>query len=289
MKRMLENSAIWLLVAHVAALTFGLIGIVIMLPNPQLWASDPNAVRVFDFSIRYAGSIQILLGAAAIASYGWYALGWRFTACFFAVTYALSLTSELIGTATGWPFGEYAYTEFLGYKILGRVPFTIPFSWFAMGLASYLLGNELARSLNVRRHSVWSVLLGAWLLTAWDLVLDPAMAYEDLHIQFWRWGQAGSYFGMPLLNLLGWSLTGLAFMSVSRALWRRDPVLSNATLTVPLAIYAANMAFAMVVSASVGLWVPIVLAAGVGLLPAALAVARQRRTSAPALRLAHDG
>ncbi|MER3436650.1 MAG: carotenoid biosynthesis protein [Chloroflexota bacterium] len=288
MKQTVARGSLWLLAAHIAVLIFGLIGIVIMLPNPQLWASDPRAVRVFDFSIQYAGSIQILLGATAIALYGWHALGWRFTACFFAVTYALSLTSELIGTATGWPFGDYAYTEFLGFKILGRVPYTIPFSWFAMGLASYLLGSQLAQRLRVRRHSLWSLLLGAWLLTAWDLVLDPAMAHTELSIQFWRWGQEGAYFGMPLQNLLGWSLTGLAFMAVHRAVWRRDPVLAGATLAVPLIFYGANMAFAMVVSASVGLWVPIVLAAGSGVLPAMLAAAGSRRTPAPQLRLVHD-
>jgi putative membrane protein len=288
MKRTITHGAIWLLAAHVAALVFGLIGILIMLPNPQLWASDPRAVHVFDFSIRYAGSIQILLGAAAIALYGWHALGWRFTACFFAVTYGLSLTSELVGTATGWPFGDYAYTEFLGSKILDRVPYTIPFSWFAMGLSSYLLGSQLAVVLRVRRPALWSLLLGAWLLTAWDLVLDPAMAHTDLPIQFWRWGEEGSYFGMPLQNLLGWSLTGLAFMALSRALWRRDPDLAGSSLTLPLVYYAANMAFAMVVSASIGLWAPIFLAAASGLLPAALAAVRHRRIMAPQLRLVHD-
>lgn len=278
-----------LLAAHCVALVFGLVGLLIMLPNPDLWSSDPRAVQVFDFSMRYAGSIQILLGAAAMAAFGIWAIGWRLTTIFLVVTYNLSLTSELVGTSTGWPFGDYAYTNFLGTKVLDKVPYTIPFSWFSMGLASYILGSHLAASFGTRRRTLWSLLLGAWLLTAWDLVLDPAMAHADLRVQFWRWGQEGAYFGMPLRNLIGWSLTGLVFMAASRAVWRRDLVPEKTPFLFPLAFYAMNMAFAMVVSASVGLWAPIVLACVLGLLPAALARIGRPRLAARRLRWAQDG
>ncbi len=192
MNGMMRRLAMGLLVAHGLALVFGLIGLLVMLPHPHMWASDPRAVRVFDFSMRHAGAIQILLGAAAMAAYGIRTLGARLTVTFLVATYSLSLTSELIGTKTGWPFGEYAYTNFLGAKIAGRVPFTIPCSWFSMGLASYILGSHLAARLGLQRRTLWSLLLGAWLLTAWDLVLDPAMAHPNLHVQFWRWGQQGA-------------------------------------------------------------------------------------------------
>ncbi|GIW03982.1 MAG: hypothetical protein KatS3mg059_0602 [Thermomicrobiales bacterium] len=235
------------------------------------------------------GSIQILLGAAAIAAYGFWALGWRLTAIFFVVTYGLSLSIELAGTSTGWPFGPYAYTDFLGWKVLGHVPYTIPFSWFSMGLTSYILGTHLAAKLTVRRHALWSLLCGAWLLTAWDLVLDPAMAHPDLQIHFWRWGQDGVYFGMPLQNLVGWSVTGLAFMAASRVLWKRDLQPEQAPPQIPLIFYTMNMVFAMAVSAHVGLWLPVVLATLLGLIPATLAWAWQPRQRARRLRWAHDG
>ena len=60
----------------------------------------------------------------------------------------------VIGTGTGDPFGNYEYLSGLGYKVLGHVPFSIPLSWFYMGLASFMLGSVLARS-----HPVWSVVL----------------------------------------------------------------------------------------------------------------------------------
>lgn len=278
-----------LLVGHLIALVFGLIGLLVMLPHPELWSSDPRAVKVFDFSMRYAGSLHIIFGAAAMLAFGLVALGWRKTAIFAAAAYVISLSAELIGTGTGWPFGNYSYTDFLGAKVLGRVPFTIPMSWFYMGLASYLLGTALATLRGARHRSLWSLALGVWFLTAWDLVLDPAMAHPSLRIQFWIWHETGPYFGMPVRNLIGWSLTGLIFMSVSRLLWRRDADAREIPLAVPLVVYVANLAFAMVLSGGVGLWAPILLAAILGLTPAALAVMGRPRSGLRVLRWAQDG
>ena len=134
-----------LFVAHLGALIFGLVGILIMLPHPELWQDDPSAVEVFTWSMEHAGATHIILGAATMFAFGIVAIGWRKTAIFAAVSYPLSLGSELIGTGTGWPFGNYEYTDFLGTKVLGRVPYTIPLSWFYMGFASFLLGGDPGR------------------------------------------------------------------------------------------------------------------------------------------------
>jgi putative membrane protein len=274
-----------LLVAHLSALVFGLAGLLIALPHPELWAGDPWAARVFDFGMTYAGSLHIVLGAAAMFVYGMGAIGWRPTAIFFACAAPLSLTSELIGTGTGWPFGNYAYTSFLGYKVLDHVPFSIPLSWFYLGFASYLLADAIAAGRGLRPRAMWAVGLGVWFLTVWDLVLDPAMAHADLGVRFWTWSEVGPYYGMPIKNFVGWSLTGLLFMALARWLWRRDPdpdaVRRRGASWFPFAVYAANSAFAMALSASVDLWVPIVLSALLGLAPATLAW-RGRVAAAPA-------
>ncbi len=125
-----------LLVGHATALVFGLAGMLIALPHPELWSSSPLGQQAFAFGMQYAGPLHMVLGAAAMLAFGGATLGWRRTLLFFALACGLSLTSELIGTGTGYPFGNYEYTSGLGYKILGRVPFSIPLSWFYMGLAS---------------------------------------------------------------------------------------------------------------------------------------------------------
>jgi putative membrane protein len=221
-------------------------------------------------------------------AFGVIAIGWWKTTVFAVVSSTLSLGFELFGTGTGWPFGNYAYTDFLGYKVLDRVPHTIPLSWFYMGFASYLLAATLVARYWPDR-GFWTVIgLGTWLLTVWDLVLDPAMAHESLRIQFWVWDETGPYFGMPVKNFIGWSVTGLAFMFVSRMLWREDVAVRRLSMHVPMVVYAANLAFAMVLSAGVGLWLPILLAALLGLVPAAMAALPDRRPAAARLRWQQD-
>lgn len=271
-----------LFIAHLVALTFGLGGLLIALPHPELWAGSAFAGDVFNFGMKYAGSLHIWLGALTMLVFGWHTIGPRRTLIFFVVTVILSISSELIGTGTGWPFGNYEYTSGLGYKVLGRVPYTIPLSWFYVGFASYLLATMLTGSRNLRYRALWTIVIGAYLLTVWDLVLDPAMAHESMPIQFWVWFETGPYFGMPVKNFIGWGLTGVLFMAVSRALWRRELSTREFTAGIPFGIYLANMIFAMALSLSVGLWEPAVAAVIFGLLPAALAW----RAQPPADRLA---
>jgi putative membrane protein len=263
----------WLLViGHVLALLFGLAGLLIALPRPQLWAGDPLGVWFFTQGMQHAGALHIVLGAAAMLVFGGVRLGWRKTAVFFALSTTISLCMELLGTSTGWPFGGYRYTTGLGPKVLGLVPFSIPLSWFMIGFSAYLLADIVAARWQWRPRAVWAIALGVWLLTAWDLVLDPAMAYAGLPVQFWVWEETGPYFGMPVHNFAGWALTGLLFMTVSRLAWRGNADLPATDAPLPYVVYLANTVFAAALSLNVGLWEPVVAALVGGLLPATLAL-----------------
>jgi putative membrane protein len=280
LKRLDPNPiVVWLFIAHLIALIFGLVGLLYVLPNLGDFADDPNALRVYQFSMDYAGSIHIILGALAMLAFGWYAIGRRKTLIFAGATYVISLTSELLGTGTGWPFGNYEYTDFLGWKVLDHVPYTIPMSWFYMGLSSYLIGSMVAERMGKGNSVLWTCLWGTWFLTVWDLVLDPAMAHSSLRVKFWVWNEVGPYYEMPIKNLVGWSVTGLIFMLVSRLLWK-SPAPTTFRSQIPLAVYIANVIFAMVVSADVGLWGPIVLATILGLAPAIWIVRKHVQTHA---------
>jgi putative membrane protein len=275
-----ERVAWGLLAGHIVALAFGLGGLLIALPNPHLWADSPMGVRTFEFGMQYAGALHIIFGAAAVFALGVVGLGWWRTTTFFVFATGISLSSELIGTGTGWPFGNYEYTDFLGYRVLDRVPFTIPLSWFYMGLACYLAGVSLARVVGDRWRvspPVLSVGLGVWFLVVWDMVLDPAMAHEDLAVKFWTWSETGPYFGMPAQNYLGWAATGLIYMVLSRLVWRREPDASTYSPLFPALVYAANIVFAAALSLSVGLWEPIAITVVLALIPVVAALAGRRR------------
>lgn len=255
---------------HLLALLFGLGGLLIALPHPELWAGSAAAQHVFTFGMSHGGALHILFGAATMLAFGGYAIGWRRTLVFAGVGTLLPLCAELMGTATGWPFGGYNYTEGLGVKIADRVPYSVPLSWFYMGFAAFLLATVILGRRGDWRRAWLPILLGAWLLMAWDLVLDPAMASPLMPLRFWTWHEAGPYFGMPWRNLLGWFGTGVAYMALSRLLWRRAPDPARIPAWLPFGVYAANVLWAMALASSVGLWPAAVAAIVLGLLPAAV-------------------
>jgi uncharacterized membrane protein len=136
------------------------------------------------------------------------------------VTFAVSLTFESIGVATGWVYGAYHYTDKLGYKFLGLVPLLIPIAWFMMSYPSFIIANRLIpamKSLWGWRFSVAAV--GAVVMTAWDLAMDPMMVAGD----HWIWEKPGAYFGIPLQNYWGWWLTIFVAFVLFMILGRLSP------------------------------------------------------------------
>lgn len=260
-----------LLWAHIAAVAMAVFSLLVLIPHPELWVHLPGARYSYRIAMDYAGPLHIVMGAAAMVAYGVESLGRKRTGVFFAAAVGLSLCFELLGTGTGWPFGNYEYISGLGYKVLGRVPYAIPLSWFYLAFSSYLLAVHVVQRRAPWMGDVGTILLGTWLLTAWDLVLDPAMAHPDMPMKFWIWHQPGAYLGMPLINLGGWMLTGVLMMSVSRAVWGAPLEAREIPPAVPYAVYVTNLVFGGLLCASVGQWWPIALALLAGIAPASLA------------------
>jgi uncharacterized membrane protein len=123
---------------------------------------------------------------------------------------------EAVGTATGVPFGRYAYTGRLRPTVVG-VPIAVPLAWWSMAVPA----REAAHAaLGTRSTTTRRIVLGAAALAAWDLFLDPQMTAEG----FWRWRGGGRYRGIPLRNFAGWLLVGLAVMgALELALPPGDP------------------------------------------------------------------
>jgi len=147
-------------------------------------------------------TFMVMLALLPLLMYG-PLLGWKRMSLIAIWGCVIGGASELIGT-TGWftvggialPFGEYQYTQWLGPKIAGHVPYFIPPSWFAMSIISL----DLARRVTPRRTG--ALLLGTLFMVLWDVSLDPAM---NRAFPFWEYGVDGFFFGMPLSNWVGWA------------------------------------------------------------------------------------
>ncbi|HBB35744.1 MAG TPA: carotenoid biosynthesis protein [Cyanobacteria bacterium UBA8803] len=286
--KQLVNIERFCLIGHIFAMAFGLAGLLIVLPHPELIASlSPMGQTLFRWSMSGGGVVYIILGAAAVAIYAYRTLGlWQWLT-FMVPAVLLSLSSELLGTSTGFPFGHYGYLNGLGYKIAGLVPFTIPLSWFYLGLVSYLLarvGLEAKVTSRTRLswlHQLGAIAIGAMLLTSWDFVLDPAMSQTNA--PFWLWYQPGAFFGMPYQNFAGWMGTGALFMTVAALFWQRRGyvALSRKQLGLPLAVYLSNFTFAAVMSIGAGIWIPVGLGILLGVTPALVLWAMAASTPTP--------
>lgn len=219
--------------------------------HPHLLAGIPEAAGTYAAAFTFFPRAHVLLAFGVLAlALLLHARGSWVAA--FAAVYLISLGSELAGTTAGLPFGAYHYTDGLGPKWLGHVPVLIPLSWFFMGVPSYLLARRALPAVLQRRAAgrALAILGGSLVLLAWDLALDPAMSWIT---KYWVWGSQGPYYGMPLLNLLGWYVTGLAIMGALALLGADD--WGETIPTRWLAGYwLANFALPAGMIAAAGLW-----------------------------------
>ena len=229
-----------------AVSVFSLAGFATFGRHPERLAGAPFAASVYGWMLLLAPRVQILVAFAALAVVLVRHAGVRWIPAFVGL-YVLSLASELSGTTLGFPFGPYHYTAALGTKWFGHVPLLIPLSWFFMALPSYAVAR---RRFPEPRQVVQRVLAGSLLLLSWDLALDPAMS---LVTSFWVWGTVGPYYGMPLLNLAGWYITGLVLM-VALVWLRTDDWIPQLSLSWQLGFYGANLLLPLGMSIVAGLW-----------------------------------
>ncbi len=249
---LLVRVSFWALVAHAASNVLSAVafGTFLVQPYPA-WVATPQFLPWLNFGLLWGGQLTVLIGAVAGWAFLASRLGLRATNIAFAWIFVLTLFAELTGTHTGFPFGVYSYTERLGYRVLGLVPISIPTSWFYMLVACLGLCARLLPAKDDGLSRWWWSLIGGALLTAWDVVLDPAMV-KTVH---WLWNppdltQAHPFirfigepifFGMPITNWMGWFLTGVLVSRVM--LWLIPPTTwrqAVAPFRFPVVLYALN-------------------------------------------------
>jgi putative membrane protein len=96
---------------------------------------------------------------------------------------------EIIGVRTGFPFGDYSYSEVLGWNFFGAPPL-IGINWLIIIWG----GHSMARTFQIPKSFRWFVT--ALLAVGLDLVIEPvAIKYE-----FWYWQSELP----PVQNYIAW-------------------------------------------------------------------------------------
>jgi putative membrane protein len=150
--------------------------------------------------------VQNLAWLAFVLIHGSKRYGWDSLFVFFGITFLISWLLESISIATGFPFGEYYYTDLLGPKI-GTVPMAVMPAYFVAGylawtMSGIFLGN-LGKGIQ-RRNLVLVPVVAGFLLVMWDYCLDPIRSTIE---GVWIWRADGAHHGVPISNYFGWYLT----------------------------------------------------------------------------------
>ncbi len=169
----------------------------------------------------------VLLGAAAALAHAAATRGPAFAAGFAGITALGGLATEILGTATGFPFGCYSYAAGrLGPELAG-VPLVVPLAWTS-GLYPVFVVATL-----VRRHRAARIAATAVGMAGWDLYLDPQMVADGQ----WRWCSptpAPPGLAIPVTNYLGWLAVAAIMAAAVLALARRHPAVGDARVPVGL-------------------------------------------------------
>ena len=104
------------------------------------------------------------------------------------------MTSEILCVNYGLIFGDYVYLDNLGVKILG-VPLLIGVNWIIL---TFITGSL---SSFVFKNKYFSILIGAILMIALDLLIEPVAPL----LGFWIFDLPE----VPLQNYIGWFVIGL--------------------------------------------------------------------------------
>jgi putative membrane protein len=141
---------------------------------------------------------------------------------------------EVLGVATGLPFGHYTYSGALGLRLL-NVPVVVGAAWAWMAWPAWLAALRLGRRRGQR------IAVAALALASWDLLLDPRMVDQG----FWRWspwarGLPGVP-GVPWSDYAGWLLVAVAVAAGLSTADREPSTMDTPMLALYLWTYGSSV------------------------------------------------
>jgi putative membrane protein len=152
-------------------------------------------------------------------------VGWRRTLAFTTAGYLIAFASEWLSINTGFPYGWYYYIDTTSSRELwiAGVPFFDSLSYVFLAYCSYATALFIlsplkawrwdVATLETRRirRSLSALVLGAFLQTFLDIVIDPVALQGRRWFlgQIYGYREQGIHFGVPLSNYWGWLLTSL--------------------------------------------------------------------------------
>jgi putative membrane protein len=145
----------------------------------------------------------------------------------------------MIGVKTGALFGNYHYSDVLGWKI-NDVPILISINWFIVIYGSGMLALQLrqwiaghipfpGKAIYCKWIGLSLIIDGALIATLFDWVMEPAA----VKLGFWSWdgGQ------IPLLNYISWFLISILLLALFSRLKLKPHAFASNLLLIQAAFF----------------------------------------------------
>jgi putative membrane protein len=136
---------------------------------------------------------------------------------FISICFITGIAVEIIGTSTGFLFGDYQYGESLGPKIY-NVPLIIGINWFVIiyccGISMHMLMNKLTDKIGAenilpqKKLKLISLIVdGATMTVLFDWLMEPIA----IKLDFWHWKGTTV---IPIYNYICWFLVSVLLLFV---------------------------------------------------------------------------
>jgi putative membrane protein len=117
----------------------------------------------------------------------------------FLLIFILGFISEVAGVNTGLIFGNYKYSQNLGFSVL-NVPLIIGVNWAILGMGAWHLSKSLIS------NKISQIIFGATLMVFFDFIMEPVA----ISLDFWTWKSSE----IPIYNYVSWFFISLITMYI---------------------------------------------------------------------------
>jgi len=143
-------------------------------------------------------------------------IGWMRSLYLLILAGAVGFIMELLGVHGMIFFGDYSYTDFLGYKLF-EVPILITLAWF-IAVTTAFMAARLVLGFSKRIRPLRLFLLASLFAVIFDLPTE----YMAKHVwQAWEWVGSGPILGVPTLNYVGWFVVAFLIYGLGSSQWRQ--------------------------------------------------------------------
>lgn len=174
----------------------------------------------FDHIVDYGTASSLAILAYALPSFIalYRDIGARKTVAVLIILGILPVAIEGLAILTGVPYGYFRYSERMGFLLYDMVPLSLAFGYLPILLGSITVASQID-SYSRFRFTVIGTIINLLI----DLVLDPASVSNE----FWFWKNPGWYYGVPIVNYIGWIFTGFLYISIFYQIAGKKLPLSN--------------------------------------------------------------